>query len=118
MSCMIMNPEPLDAIANAAEMLLNCGYEYFGFDAPRSMHEVFQDCQTGYSYDAYGIYKKLYAVNIAAYNGRYKGHETPADCEAPTIDCSRYTVHKRPEYAEHHHAVLPWFHWFPLLLYP
>lgn len=116
MSCMIMNPEPLAAIANAAETLLNCGYEYFGFDAPRSMHDAFQDCRTCYSYDAEGIYKKLYAVNVAAYNGRYKDHETPADDEAPTIDGSRYTVHQRPEYAEHHHAVRPWHYRLAKLL--
>ena len=54
MSCMIMNPEPLAAIANATETLLNCGYEYFGFGATHQMHEAFQDCQTCGFYEEIG----------------------------------------------------------------
>ena len=116
MSCMIMNSESLAAIANAAETLLNCGYEYFGFDATHKMRDAFRDCRTCGFYAAEEIYKKLYAVNVAAYNGRYKDHETPADNEAPTIDGSCYKVHQRPEYVEHHHAVRPWHYHLAKLL--
>lgn len=108
MSCMIMNPESLAAIANATKMLLNCGYKYFGFEAPSSMHDAFQDCRKGYSYDAACIYKKLYAVNLAAYNGRYKENETNSDDEATNIDVSLYKIHKWPEYDDNHHAVRQW----------
>lgn len=116
MSCMIMNPEPLAAIANATETLLNCGYEYFGFGATYQMHDAFRDCQTCGFYSAEKIYKKLYAVNVVAYNGRYNDHETPDDDTAPTIDGSRYKVHQPPEYAEHHHAVRPWHYRLAKLL--
>lgn len=37
MSCVMMGPEPLAAIANAVETLLNCGFNYFGFDAPNEL---------------------------------------------------------------------------------
>lgn len=100
MSCMIMNPEPMAAIANAAATLLNCGYE----------------CQSCGYYEATEIYKKLYAVNIAAYNGRYKDHEAPLDDLVPSVDCFRYIVHQKPEYAEHHHAVRPWHYRLAKLL--
>ena len=116
MSCMIMNPEPLAAIANATETLLNCGYEYFGFGPTHRMREAFHDCQTCGFYEAESSYKELYAVNVAAYNSRYKDRETPADDEAPTSDGSGYRVHQHPEYAEHHHAVRPWHYRLAKLL--
>ena len=117
MSCMIMNPEPLAAIANAAETLLNCGYEYFGFAPSARMHDAFHDCRTGGSYDAEGIYKKLWAVNAAAYNDRYTlMADELADEAAPVIDGSCYKVHRQPEYADHHHAVRHWHYRLAKLL--
>lgn len=116
MSCMIMNPEPLAAVANATAILLNCGYEFFGFSASQQMHEAFRDCRRYWRYDAKEIYKKLYAVNVAAYNGCYASHEEPADDTAPAIDVSCYTVHQRPEFAEHHYAVRPWHYRLAKLL--
>ena len=34
MSCMVMSPEPLAALANAVEARLNCDYSYWGFGLP------------------------------------------------------------------------------------
>lgn len=117
MSCMIMNPEPLAAVANAAETLLNHGFNYFGFDASNRMRQAFQDCQSCGYYVAEEIYKKLWAVNAAAYNGRYaRMDDEAADESAPTIDGSRYTVHHGPEYEDHHHAVRPWHYHLAKLL--
>lgn len=116
MSCMIMNPEPLAAIANAAEMLLNHGYDYFGFAPSQRMYEAFQDCRPCGFYESESIYRKLYTVNVAAYNGRYSSHETPADTEAPDIDVSCCKIHQLPEYADHHHAVRPWHYRLAKLL--
>ena len=108
MSCLIMDAGPLAAIANAVEMLLNCGYDYFGFDSPDSLLAAARDCRASTLYSATMLYRKLYALNIAAYNGRYSTHEQPADDEAPDVDLSKYRVHCPPEYADHHHAVRPW----------
>lgn len=116
MSCMIMSPEPLAAIANATAILLDSGFEYFGFDATHRMHEAFQNCRTCGFYAAEEIYRKLYTVNAAAYNGRYRGRETPADEMAPVIDGSCYRIHQPPEYSEHHHAVRPWHYCLAKLL--
>lgn len=71
MSCMVMNPEPLAALANAVETRLNCDYSYWGFEAPDSLYRELNDCKTSRTYFAEAIYKKLYALNIRAYNGRY-----------------------------------------------
>ena len=98
MSCFVMNPEPLAAIANAVETRLNCDYNYWGFSAPDSLYRELADCKTSCTYFAEEIYKKLYAVNVRAYNGRYMSHEEPVDEEAPAIDVDNYTVHRRPEY--------------------
>lgn len=116
MSCMIMSPKPLAALANAVETRLNCGYSYWGFEAPDSLYRELNDCKTSCTYFAEQIYKKLYAVNIRAYNGHYASHEGPTDEEAPDIDVSKYSVHQPPEYREHGFAVCPWHYQLAKLL--
>lgn len=116
MSCMVMKPEPLAALANAVETRLNCDYSYWGFGAPDSLYRELNDCKISRTYFAEAIYKKLYALNIRAYNGRYSGHEEPAGEEAPTIDGSKYIVHRRPEYREHGFAVQAWHYHLAKLL--
>ena len=116
MSCMVMNPEPLAALAHAVEMRLNCDYGYWGFEAPDSLYRELHDCKTSCTYHAEAIYRRLYALNIRAYNGRYADHEDPVDEEAPVIDGSKYTVHHPPEYREHGYAVRPWHYQLAKLL--
>lgn len=112
MSCFIMNPEPLAAIANAVETRLNVGYDYWGFEAPDGLFRELEDCKSSCTYYAEPIYQRLYALNVRAYNGRYSSHEEPEDETAPTIDGSKYTVHHGPEYqnlgAGARFAVRPW----------
>ena len=98
MSCVVMNPEPLAAIANAVETRLNCNYDFWGFEAPDSLYRELDDCKTSCTYFSEAIYRKLYSLNVRAYNGRYNGHEEPEDEVAPTIDVNSYTVHHGPEY--------------------
>ena len=116
MSCLIMNPEPLAALANAVETRLNCGYDYWGFEAPDSLYHELADCKKSRTYFATAIYRKLYAVNVRAYNGRYGSHEEPADETAPDIDVNQYKVHQGPEYREHGFAVCPWHYQLAMLL--
>lgn len=108
MSCFVMKPEALAALANAVETRLNIGYDFWGFEAPDSLYDVLRDCKRSYTYFAEEIYHRLYAVNVRAYNGRYARHEEPADEEAPAINVNDYIVHRPPEYREHSFAVLPW----------
>lgn len=105
MSCFVMNNETLAALANAVETRLNCDYNYWGFDAPASLYDALADCKTSCTYYAEDIYRKLYALNVRAYNGRYANHEEPENEEAPIIDGSKYIVHHPPEYREHGFAV-------------
>lgn len=122
MSCMIMSPEPMAAIANAAETLLNSGFNYFGFDAPDELITACADfCDNPRAYRPFfyaeDIYKRMYAVNVAAYNGRYvRMDDEAADEAAPVIDGSRYKVHHPFEYGEHHFAVRPWHYKLAMLL--
>lgn len=113
---MIMEPEPLAALANAVEARLNCGYNYWGFEAPDSLSRELNDCMACCTYQAEDIYRKLYAVNIRAYNGRYADHEEPVGEEAPAIDVGKYIVHRPPEYREHGFAVRPWHYQLAKLL--
>ena len=116
MSCLIMDAAPLAALANATEALLNCGYDYFGFDPPDSLLAAARDCRNMTFYSAAALYRRMYVLNVAAYNGRYSTHEQPADDEAPEIDVSKYVIHRPPEYADHHHAVRPWHYRLAKLL--
>lgn len=116
MSCMVMNPEPLAALANAVETRLNCDFNYWGFEAPDSLYRELEDCKTSFTYFAEDIYRKLYALNIRAYNGRYADHEEPEDEEAPSIDVSKYIVHHPPEYREHGFDARPWHYQLAKLL--
>ena len=108
MSCFVMNSESLAALANAVETRLNCDYNFWGFDAPSSLYDALADCKTSCTYFAEDIYRKLYTVNVRAYNGRYADHEEPEDEEAPTIDGSKYVIQHPPEYREHGFAVRLW----------
>lgn len=116
MSCMMMRLEPLAALANAVEVRLNFGYDYWGFGAPESLYHELEDCKTPYIYDAKAICRKLYAVNVRAYNGRYGGHEEPVAEDAPVIDGSKYIIHRPPKYREHGFAVRPWHYQLAKLL--
>lgn len=122
MSCWIMCAEPMAAVANAAETLLNCGYDYFGFDPPDELITACADCCDDPRahrplYFAENIYRKLYAVNAAAYNGRYaRMDDEAADDVAPVIDVSGYRVHRPYEYGDHHYIVQPWHYKLAMLL--
>ena len=116
MSCFIMNPEPLAALANAIEARLNCDYAYWGFDAPDALYRELDGCRSAFYYSAKEIYRRLYAVNVRAYNGRYAAHEEPEDEEAPDIDTSKYIIHHGPKYREHGFAVQPWHYQLAKLL--
>ena len=116
MSCMIMNYESLAALANAVEARLNCGYDYWGFEAPDNLFRELSDCKTTYLYSAEDIYRRLYALNVRAYNGRYGDHEETEDETAPVIDGSKYVVHRPPEYREHGFAVQDWHYHLAQLL--
>ena len=68
-------------------------------------------------YFAENIYRKLYAVNAAAYNGRYaRMDDEAADDVAPVIDVSGYRVHRPYEYGDHHYIVQPWHYKLAMLL--
>ena len=122
MSCAMMSPEPLAAIANAVETLLNSGFNYFGFDAPDELVSACAGLCDGPRtsrplYCAENIYRKMYALNATAYNGRYtRMDDEEADSAAPSIDGGQYQVHHPPEYREHHFAVQPWHYKLAMLL--
>ncbi len=116
MSCRVMDLEPLAALANAVEDRLNCDFEFWGFEAPDSLCRELRDCRNIHDYYAEGIYRRLYALNVRAYNGRYRDHQEPAEEDAPVIDGSKYVVHHGPEYREHGFAVCPWHYQLAQLL--
>lgn len=73
MSSFMMSAEAHAALANTIEYILNSGFNRFGFDAPRSLHDALKDCRDrcGF-YCANLIYSRLYTLNASAYHGRYK----------------------------------------------
>ena len=117
MSCFVMKKEPLAALANAVATRLNCDFDYWGFEAPSSLHRELNSCFVPYcEFSAGKIYCKLYALNVQAYNERYAGRKEPYSEEAPNVDIDRYTVHHRPEYRDRYFAVCPWHYQLAKLL--
>lgn len=116
MSCVVMKCELLAALANAVEARLNCNYNFWGFEAPHSLYTALDDCRTVPLYAAEKIYRKLYVLNVQAYNERYKSRKEPLSEEIPVVVVSAYTVHHKPEYRNHGFAVRPWHYHLALLL--
>lgn len=100
MSCLIMRPEPLMVLANAVAARLNYGFDYWGFGTTPALHQAFSDCRGALNtYYAAPIYKKLYALNVRAYEGRYReASSEELQVEAPA-NMDKYTVHEvgRPD---------------------
>lgn len=100
MSCMMMQPEAVAALADFLEAVLNMSFDYFGFDVPYSLYESAMDCNDSTFYPEYSaakLYQKLYFLNLAAYNGRYH-KEQEAEAQAPDIDIPKYRIHKRVDW--------------------
>lgn len=85
MSCFVMNPRALAAVAQGIETGLNVGYNFLGLSAPESLGRALEDCADKYHfYSATEIYRRLYDLNARAYNGRYYGSPAdPADTTPP-----------------------------------
>lgn len=80
MSCMMSSPALLSALARTVEYIGNGRYDTTGMDLPRSLSFALADCVDVYG-DLVGdkIYTKLYALNVAAYNGRYSDWNASED---------------------------------------
>ncbi len=118
MSCMIMKREPMAALANAVEARLNCGYDFWGFEAPKSLRRVLRDCRNGgCRYSAEAIRRRLCELNIRAYNGRYEGDEELSEIdEMPDTEMARYVIYHKPEYRKCGFAVCQWHYQLAMLL--
>lgn len=72
MSCMIATKETVSKVSYFIAMLLNQGFNSFGFSVSEYLHQVFDDCRTCGLYDEDMIYNSLYNLNYKAYAGRYR----------------------------------------------
>ena len=107
MSCFIMDEKALAALAIATGKLLNQGFNYFGFEAPRELYDALSDCKAGVyrDYKAPLIYAKLYALNAQAYAGRYR---KDVDTTPPDVNFSGLDITCPPQSAENSFAGHPW----------
>lgn len=71
MSCMIATKETVSKVAYLIAMLLNQGFNSFGFTPSEYLRQAFKDCQKCGLYDEDMIYNSLYNLNYKAYSGRY-----------------------------------------------
>ncbi len=114
MSCFVMTADCIATISKTLESILNCGFNSFGFSAPPSLHDALKDCRDRYGYYSdRAIFRRLYSLNLVAYNGRYSKGPSPETIpdmpEVPTLTTIR-------EYADHHEKLLPWHYKFCKLL--
>lgn len=73
MSCFVMEPRAIAALARGLESVLTSGYNYAGFEAPATLAEALEDCRDKYGfYEEEHIFTALYNLNMSAFVGRYK----------------------------------------------
>lgn len=116
MSCFVMSAQSHAALANTLEHILNFGFNRFGFEAPESLHKALSDCRDRYGfYDSGAIFRRLYALNNTAYDGRYKSNAHPANAEIPEMPIVPQLVEQR-QYENYHENLRPWHYKFCKLL--
>lgn len=100
MSCFVMSPESIAAISEFTADLLNAGFNGYGFEAPRELEYALAGCRNPYCFfDPQKIYKELYALNVAAYEGRYareisgEGRELGND-QVPGVNTVKCRIHQ------------------------
>lgn len=110
MSCFIMQAEGLAALAEFTADLLNYGFNHYGFEAPDELSKALPGCRDPYCFfDPQKIYERLYALNVAAYTGRYRretnGEGRRLDGEqAPQIETGNYCIQD----TSGGHKLAPW----------
>lgn len=110
MSCFVMEPRAIAAIASNVSKLLNMGYEAWGFSAPDSLYDALSDCtDIAHFYQEEAIYKCLYEVNARAYAGRY--NDPGIDTDAPKVDFCGLHIWEHVEY-NGHYIIMPWHYKF------
>lgn len=116
MSCFILSPQCHATLANTLEYILNSGFNRFGFDAPRSLHEALKHCRDRYGYYKSDlIYANLYNLNEKAYNVRYRVSKPDPDNPLPEKPNVPQLVQRRQR-TNHHEQLLPWHYQFCKLL--
>ena len=106
MSCMMSSPKLLSSLARTVEYIGNGRYDTTGMELPGSLSYALSDCRDMYGdYDGDKVYTKLYAMNAAAYNGRYSHHHT--DEEAPDRPEGKRLVPLCVDYSDGHFIVEP-----------
>lgn len=110
MSCFVMREDSIAALSEFTAGLLNFGVDHYGFDAPRELAYALAGCRDPYCFfDPQKIYKVLYDLNVAAYEGRYgrdidgEGNELDGE-QAPKIKTSDYCIHD----ISGGHKLAPW----------
>lgn len=113
MSCFILSDQSHATAANVLESILNLGFNRFGFDAPKSLHNALRDCRDRYGfYCANLIFNRLHDLNSRAYAGRYK---TESDTTLPLMPDVPPLVQERQR-ENYHEKLLPWHYKFAKLL--
>lgn len=111
MSCFIVDAECIRAQAAFIAEILNRDYsERYNIIADDALKDVFKACKDRNGYSAHKIYRKLYIMNLRAYNGRYKENVKEFAKYEPTaaptnllqlysyIDCYLYQCAEEPVY--------------------
>lgn len=88
MSCFIVEPKNIQAQSQFIAAILNAptGYnDRYHISADDALKGVFKDCKGRTGYDAHKIYRKLFIMNLRAYNGRYNDNVKEFAKYAPSL---------------------------------
>jgi len=113
MSCRVMKIESLAELASYMAALMNLGFDFFQHSAPAALFETTRDCRKSYFCSSRKLYEKLYSLNVAAFNGRYKEDDTTA---APDVDIDKYSTYERLTFEDFPPQVATWHYRIAKLL--
>ena len=113
MSCNVLNEVKIFNLANFIGLCFNSnfnGFNYLGFSVNTRYKYVFDDCKnTGCGpYSPALIANKLYMLNEAAYNSRYKDNEPAAGLDISDLDISDFIIYKPRKVVNCNDVAQPW----------
>ncbi len=105
MSSFIMSTRSHATLANSLQYIMNSGFNRFGFEAPQSLHKALADCRDRDGFYSAGlIFNRLYALNEAATNARYKNTDPVTVPDMPEVP----PLIEERQCRNHHEVLIPW----------
>lgn len=108
MSCFIVRPSTVAAIADFTACLLNHGFNFFGFETNGELSLALMDCKRGGWYSEQEIFKELARLNREAFKSRYANNLDVLETLEPLPEYKENTTYKARKYQDGRPVIEKW----------